>query len=104
MPVTYLIKFEVLSDQRERFLELLNGVLDAMRREPMFHEASLHVDPEDESRFMLCETWEDHDDVLNVQIGRPYRAQFHAALHEVLVKPRDVTVWRPLRSDRRSPD
>lgn len=104
MPVTYLIKFEVLPDQRERFLELLDGVLDAMRGEPMFHEASLHIDPEDESRFMLCETWEDHDDVVNVQIGRPYRAQFHAALDEMLAAPRDITIWRPLRSDRQIAD
>ena len=33
MSVTYLIKFDVHPDQRENFLDLLTGVLDAMRRE-----------------------------------------------------------------------
>jgi quinol monooxygenase YgiN len=45
MPVTYLIKFQVVPERREQFLELLNGVLDAMRSELMFHEAILHRDP-----------------------------------------------------------
>ncbi|HEV8389008.1 MAG TPA: antibiotic biosynthesis monooxygenase, partial [Dongiaceae bacterium] len=58
MPVTYLIKFEVVPAKRSLFLELLTGVLDAMRSEPMFHEAVLHVDPENEHRMMLYETWE----------------------------------------------
>ena len=70
MPVTYLITFDVVPEQRDRFLALLNGVLDAMRDEPMFHQASLHVDAENDNRLMLHETWEDHDDVLEVQPGR----------------------------------
>jgi hypothetical protein len=56
MAVTYLIKFDVALDQSERFLALLNGVLDAMRSEPMFHQAFLHEDPEAANRFMLLET------------------------------------------------
>ena len=42
MPITYLIKFDVVPEQRDRFLGLLNGILDAMRSEPMFHQAILH--------------------------------------------------------------
>lgn len=101
MPVTYVIRFAVVPEQRQRFLDLLNGVLDAMRHEPMFHEAALHQDPDDENRFLLHETWEDHDDVLRVQLRRPYREAWHRALGEVLAAPRDVSIWRPLRADRR---
>lgn len=101
MPVTYLIKFDVLPEQRLRFLGLLDGVMDAMRDEPMFHAASLSVDPANENRLMLHETWEDHDDVLGVQLQRPYRQAFHEALPEVLAAPRDVSIWRPRRADRR---
>ena len=61
MPVTYLIRFNVKPEQRARFLSLLNGVLDAMRHEPMFHAATLHHDPQASGRFMLCETWESQD-------------------------------------------
>ncbi|HEX3157630.1 MAG TPA: putative quinol monooxygenase [Gemmatimonadaceae bacterium] len=102
MAVTYVIRFTVRPEQRSRFLALLDGVLDAMRHEPMFHEAILHQDPDDENHLMLYETWEDHDDVLTVQLQRPYREAFHAALDEVLAAPRDITIWQPLRADRRA--
>jgi quinol monooxygenase YgiN len=100
MAVTYVIKFDVNPDERERFLNLLNGVLDAMRSEPMWRQAVLHRDPDSENRFMLYETWEDHDDVVNVQLKRPYREAWHAALDELLRSPRDISVWEPLRGDR----
>jgi len=101
MPITYVIRFNVVAEQRRRFLELLEGVLDAMRSEPMFHEAILHRDPENENRFMLYETWEDHDDVLTVQLLRPYRDAFHEALPELVSEPRDISIWQPFRADRR---
>lgn len=99
MPVSYLIRFQVVPEKRERFLELLEGVLDAMRDEPMFHQAVLHRDPEDDNRLMLYETWEDHEDVLAVQVHRPYREAYHRELDELLAEPRDISVWEPLRSD-----
>ncbi len=102
MPVTYLIRFDVRPGQRERFLSLLDGVLDAMRSEPMFHQAILHQDPENQNHYMLLETWENHDDVLNVQLHRSYRQAYHDALPELLAEPRDITIWHPLRADCRS--
>src|SRR5688572_21292569 len=101
MAVTYLIHFDVVPDQRDRFLTLLNGVLDAMRDEPMFHNAILQQDAENESHLLLLETWEDHDDVLNVQLKRPYRQAYHDALPELLRSEREITVWTPLRADYR---
>ncbi len=100
MSVTYVIKFDVVPQQRSRFLSLLERVLEAMRSEPMFHEAALHTDPASDCRFMLYETWEDHDDVLNVQLQRPYRQAWHEALPELLERERDITIWKPVRSDR----
>ena len=99
MPVTYLIRFDILPGQRDRFLALLNGVLDAMRHEPMFHNAMLHTDPENGNRMMLYETWEDHQDVLDVQLRRPYREAWHAGLADLLAGPRDISIWHPIRSD-----
>jgi quinol monooxygenase YgiN len=101
LSVTYLIRFAVRPDQRERFLSLLNGVLDAMRHESMFVSATLHSDPVDACRFLLHETWGDHQDVVDVQIKRPYRDDWHAALDKILAEPRDISVWEPLRSDIR---
>jgi quinol monooxygenase YgiN len=99
MDVTYLIRFQVKPAQRERFLALLNGVLDAMRAEANFVSATLHADPEEPNRFLLHETWRDHQDVLDVQLARPYRAAWHEALPSLLDVPRDVSMWRPLRRD-----
>ncbi|MBD2745885.1 antibiotic biosynthesis monooxygenase [Microvirga sp. BT688] len=99
MAITYLIKFDVVPEQRDRFLSLLNGVLDAMRSEPMFHQAVLHQDPESKNRFMLYETWESHEDVLSVQLNRPYREAYHQALPELLREERDISIWEPLRAD-----
>jgi quinol monooxygenase YgiN len=101
MAVTYLIKFDVVPAQRDRFLTLLGGVLDAMKHETMFREAVLHRDPQSENRFMLYETWESHEDVMNVQIHRPYRKDWHDALPDLLVGERDISVWEPMRVDRK---
>jgi quinol monooxygenase YgiN len=99
MSVTYVIAFTVKPDQRERFLSLLNGVLDAMRHEQNFRNATLHRDPADPCRFLLHETWADHQDVLDVQLHRPYRAEWHAALPELLEKEREISMWEPIRAD-----
>ncbi|CAD7023586.1 antibiotic biosynthesis monooxygenase [Pseudorhizobium endolithicum] len=100
MSVTYLIEFDVKPAERERFLRLLSGVLDAMRHEAMFVEATLHADPETDTRFLLHETWRSHEDVLSVQLARPYRQEWHAALPDLLAAERKISVWQPLRSDR----
>jgi quinol monooxygenase YgiN len=99
MPVTYVIGFTLRPGQRARFLALLEPVLDAMRQEPGFRSATLNTDPADDHRFLLHETWESHEEVVAVQIHRPYRAAFHAALDELLATPRDITIWTMLRSD-----
>ena len=100
MSVTYVIKFRVVPGKYDAFLALLTGVLDAMRHESTFVEAMLHADPDDANRLMLYETWQDHDDVVNVQLLRPYRQAFHEALPAMLAAPRDISVWRCLRADR----
>lgn len=99
MAVTYTIQFDVRAGQIDRFHTLLGGVLDAMKHEANFHEARLHADPENPLRWMLYETWEDHQDVLDVQVHRPYRADWHAALEEVLASPRVIGMWTPVRYD-----
>lgn len=100
MSVTYVIKFEIVAGKREAFLALLTGVLDAMRHESTFIEAVLHADPQNENKLMLYETWTDHDDVVKVQLLRPYRQAFHEALPEMLTGPRDISIWHAMRTDR----
>jgi quinol monooxygenase YgiN len=103
MSVTYVIGFRVRQGQREPFLSLLNTVLDAMRHEAMFIEATLHAHPDDDHRFLLHETWVDHQDVLDVQLKREYRQEWHAALPDLLEGEREISQWWPLRADYKTP-
>jgi autoinducer 2-degrading protein len=103
MPVTYVIKFKVVPERRAEFLTLLHHVLDTMKAEPMYHAAVLHRDPGSENTFLLTETWESHEDVLNVQLHRPYRQEWHAALPHILEAEREIGIWEPIKADRRQP-
>jgi len=103
MPVTYVIKFKVVPARREEFLALLNHILDTMRHEPMYHAAALHRDPDSENTFLLTETWESHEDVLNVQLHRPYRQAWHAALPHILEGEREIGIWQPIKTDWKQP-
>ncbi|MEH3158409.1 MAG: putative quinol monooxygenase [Sphingomonas taxi] len=98
-PETYVITFHVKADQVSRFRALLDPVLDAMRHESTFVRATLHVDPERPNVFQLHETWTDRDDVLNVQLNRPYRHAWHAGLEDVLAEPRLIGIWTVVRAD-----
>jgi len=96
MSVAYVIEFQVEAEERERFLRLLTGVLEAMRIEPTYVNATLHVDPDDPLHFLLYETWQDHEDVVNLQLHRAYRREWHAALPDLLVRERRISVWTPI--------
>jgi hypothetical protein len=53
---TYAITFAVRPAECRRLLDLLDGLLDAMRLETTFIRAAVHIDPDDENRFQLHET------------------------------------------------
>lgn len=98
-PVAAVVVLRVKPGREEAFLALLGPVLDAMRHEPSFIDAALNRDPEDPSRFMLHETWADRDELVEVQMKRPYRDAYWAGLDDLLAAPREVQVWRPMRRD-----
>ena len=94
-----IVSLRVRPECEEEFLRLLAPVLDAMRHEPSFINAALHRDPEDPAHFMLYETWADRRDLVEVQMQRPYRAEYEARLPELLREPREARIWQPLRAD-----
>jgi quinol monooxygenase YgiN len=97
-PVTVIVTGQVNPGMEEEFLALLTPVLDAMREEPTFIDCALHRDPENPLRFMLYENWADRDDLVKVQMARPYRKAFADALPRLLAS-RDVQVWSLMRRD-----
>ena len=50
---------------------------------------------------MLYETWESREDLVNVQLQRSYRYAWHEALLTLLEQERGITIWEPLRVDRK---
>lgn len=52
---------------------------------------------------MRYETWEQLDDVVEVQFKRDDRRAFHAALPGLLRSERGIGVWRPVRADLAAP-
>lgn len=97
--VTVAVTLHARPGAEAELLRLLEPVLDAMRHEPTFVSAVLHRDPEDPTRFLLIETWTDRDDLVEVQMKRPYRQAYEARLPELLRAPRRAEAWQTLRSD-----
>lgn len=98
MSVAYLITFKVKGDERARFLSLITALLDRMAQEATYRSALLHEDQGDPNRFLLHEVWADHADVLNVQLHRPYRQDWHAALPDLLEGERRIEIWQPVET------
>ncbi len=96
-PVVYVVTVDLKPGCTAEFLTLLTPLLDAMRHEESFIDAVLHRDPATPDRFMLYETWADHDEVLAVQMNRAYRQAYAQRLPALLARPREVRIWRPLR-------
>lgn len=48
--------------------------------------------------FLLYETWAALQELVEVQMRRPYRDACWAALPDLLAAPRAVGVWTPLRA------
>ena len=62
------------------FLTLRAPVLDAMCNEATLRNAIVHSSPEDATRFLLDETWTDHQNLVEVQMRRPDRDAHGAQL------------------------
>jgi quinol monooxygenase YgiN len=97
--VAFAVHLDVAPDRVDEFVGLLEPLLDTMRHEPTFINAVVHCDPADPARFMIYETWADLDDVVEVQLRRPYRQAYEARLPALLRAPRRVETWRPVRGD-----
>lgn len=96
---TYIIVCTIRPGCEDAFLQLLRPVLQAMRHEATFRHAVLHRDPVIAGRYMLYETWSDGDDVMSVQIHRPYREAFWQQLPALLDGERAVQQWVPIEGD-----
>lgn len=97
--VVMIVINHVKPNHQQEYIDIVSPVLAAMRHEPTFINTVLHQDPLDSTRFMLYETWADHDEFFKVQMKRNYRRAYEERLPYVLRSPREINFFEPLRAD-----
>jgi quinol monooxygenase YgiN len=102
-PVTVVVTFKIRAGQEQRFEAALLEHLPRCVAEPTCRRMWVHQDPEDVTRFMLFEEWDDRSEFLDVQLQRPYRAPYMAATEHLWAEPRQTTLWRRLRTTWEDP-
>lgn len=98
-PFTMIVINWVKPGCETQYQHLVKPVLDAMRHEPGFINTVVHQDAEDSARFMLYETWADRKDFFDVQMKKTYRGEYERLLPSLLREPREITLFKILRSD-----
>lgn len=99
IPIILSVTEHVRAECLDEYLELVNGVADAMRHEETFQYLIVGQDPDDPTRFNYFEAWEDRTEFYEVQMKRPYRDRFEERIPAMLKTPRSIVEWHPLRDD-----
>ncbi len=83
------------------FRELVNQLIDEMKREPNFANAFVLEDEEDPTKFILYETWiGTKEEFFTVQMGRSYRKRYEEKLPLLLSRPHESQFnWRLVRTE-----
>ncbi|NOX42744.1 MAG: antibiotic biosynthesis monooxygenase [Gammaproteobacteria bacterium] len=98
-PITMIVINWVKPGCEAEYRRCVEPVLDAMRHEITFVNTILHQDAEDPTRFMLYETWADHDDFFVKQMKKSYRSEYERILPSLLRVPREISFFEALRAD-----
>ncbi len=69
------------------------GLLEPTRNEKGCIDYILHTDPEDNSRFMFYENWENKE-LWNLHLGSPHIKAFGEKISDKLAEPLDLTNWK----------
>jgi quinol monooxygenase YgiN len=98
-PVTVVVTFKIRPGEEERFKTALLAHLPACVAEPTCRRMWFYEDPDDPTRFMLYEDWDDRDEFLEVQLKRPYRRPYMEATEHLWESPRVTTLWRRVSTE-----
>ena len=100
--IAFIVRLPARRDQVNALERDLMPLLDAMSREPDFVSTHLHQSPDDPDTFVLYETWAcSREHFLAHHLGRPYRADFEAALPSRLRAQRSIEFLDLKRAWRR---
>jgi quinol monooxygenase YgiN len=87
----FFVSFYIKADKEPEFRNILDPLLDRMSLEPRFVNYFLLQHEKDPNRFTIYETWlGTPEEFLAVEIPRPYRQEYEAAVGSVLAKSREM--------------
>jgi quinol monooxygenase YgiN len=97
--VSFIVRLPTKPEQRDRMRELLFDVLDNMAREPDFINTWVHEDLNDPDTLVLYETWAcSREHFIAHHLAKPYRAQYEAALPDLLSAERSIDFLKMVRA------
>jgi len=95
--LVFYVKLYVKPDQIEAWKAAVTIVIEEMAKEEAFISCHLHQDAHDDKLFTLYERWAEPsvEAFLRKQM-KPYRIEYEAKLDNLLQRPREPQVLKPL--------
>ena len=95
--LVFYVKLYVKPDRVDDWKEAVHTIIEAMSKEEAFISCYMHQDAHDETLFTLYERWAEPsvEAFLQNQM-KPYRIEYDAKLEDLLQRPREPQILRPL--------
>lgn len=95
--LVFYVKLHVKPERVQEWRQAFQEIVEAMSKEATFVACHLHQDASDANLFTLYERWAEPsvDAFLKNQM-KPYRTRYDAKLPDLLQRPREAQILRPL--------
>ena len=95
--LVFYVKLHVKPERVDEWRHAVDAIIERMAEEPEFVACYLHQDPQDPCEFTLYERWSEPDveAFLRHQM-KPYRIEYDARLPDLLARPREAAILKPL--------
>ncbi len=95
--LVFYVKLYVKPERVEEWKAAVTAIIEAMAKEDAFISCHLHQDAYEENLFTLYERWAEPsvEAFLKNQM-KPYRIEYEAKLKDLLQRPREPQVLKPL--------
>ncbi len=95
--LVFYVQLRVKPDRIDAWRRAVAEIIERMSAEDSFVACYLHRDAQDECLFTLYERWREASvEAFLAHQDKPYRRDYEAKLPDLLQKPRDAAVLRPL--------
>jgi quinol monooxygenase YgiN len=96
--LVFYVQLRVKPERVDEWWRAVDDIIEHMSAEDTFVACYLHQDSRDECLFTLYERWSEPSvDAFLANQMKPYRVAYDAKLPELLQRPRDAAVLKPLR-------